>query len=326
MAETTVALALTLIVLSGAIEMLNSSTVLVGTSRVISETNHGLQAAMSLMTRDLIQTGQGMPLGGVPVPTGGGALAILRPGPTANLTFPALPTLPSLSPGADLGPTLLGVQTDIVTLFYRDQTLSLGGNLQAIAANGSTMTVVAGAPVTGVGGLVAGDLIWFNNNNGDAIQMVTTTPTSQVVQFAASDPLRFNQRTAPQGTILNLRNTNGTFPPTSAARVLMITYFIDRTTDPDLPRLVRQVNNGQRLAIAMGVENLQFTYDLVDGVTNPTNVTTPAAGNSPNQIRKVNIFLSARSQDVNPQTKQFFRNSLTTQVGLRSLSFVNRYD
>lgn len=325
MAETTVALALTLIVLSGAIEMLNSSTVLVGTSRVISETNHGLQAAMSLMTRDLIQTGQEIPLGGIPIPSGDAALPILRPGPTAELGFPTSPTLPAISPGADLGPTLLGVATDTVTVLYTDATLSLGSSLQGIAADGSSMTVRATSPITGVGGIVAGDLILFTNANGSAVQMVTTTPTSQEVQFAAGDPMRFNQRIAPQGTLLNLRDTATTYPPTSAKRILMVTYFIDRTTDPSLPRLVRQVNNGPRLAIAMGVENLQLTYDLVDGVTNPTNVVTPAAANSPNQIRKVNIFLSARSQDPNPQTRQYFRNSLGTQVGLRSLSFVDRY-
>jgi len=73
------------------------------------------------------------------------------------------------------------------------------------------------------------------------------------------------------------------------------------------------------------VENLQITFDLVDGVTNPTNVDTPPVTNSSNQIRKANLFLSARSQDVNPQTKQFFRNTMATQVGLRSLSFVDRY-
>ena len=39
----------------------------------------------------------------------------------------------------------------------------------------------------------------------------------------------------------------------------MVSYYIDVVTDPTLPRLVRQVNNGAPLAIALGVENLQFT-------------------------------------------------------------------
>ena len=187
------------------------------------------------------------------------------------------------------------------------------------------MTVNAATPITGATGIKAGDLILFSNALGNALQMVTVTPTTQTVSFDAGDPMRVNQRGAPQGTIMNLQSSPGVFPPTTATRVLMISYYIDTVTDPTLPRLVRRVNMEPNLAIAMGVENLQFTYDLVDGVTNPTNVDEPAAGNSANQIRKVNLFLSARSQDPNPQTNQYFRNSMATQVGLRSLSFVDRY-
>jgi len=300
---------------------------LTGTSRVISETNHGLQAAVSLMVRDFMQTGQGIPLGGVPLPSGGAALAVYRPGPTAAMTFPVGTTsLSSLTPGNGLGPTLLGVQTDIITVLYAARTLNISSNpLTAIAPDGSTMTVNAATPVTGVGGLRDGDIILFSNALGNALQTVTATPSTQTVTFATTDAMRLNQRGAPQGTIMNLTTAPGVFPPTTATRVWMVSYYVDVVTDPTLPRLVRRINMGANLAIAMGVENLQITYDLVDGVTNPTNVDTPAVGNSANQIRKANLFVSARSQDVNPQTKQFFRNSMATQVGLRSLSFVDRY-
>jgi hypothetical protein len=156
--------------------------------------------------------------------------------------------------------------------------------------------------------------------------MVTATPTSQVVEFDDNDPMRMNQRSAPQGTLLNLKDSDtGTFPQTTALRVFMISYFVDLPDGSDLPRLVRRVNMGDKLAIAMGVENLQVTYDFVDGTTNPTNVQDVPSGNSPNQIRKVNLFVAARSQDVDPQTHEYFRNSMATQVGLRSLSFVDRY-
>ena len=46
---------------------------------------------------------------------------------------------------------------------------------------------------------------------------------------------------------------------------------------------------------------------------------------SPNQIRKVNILLAGRSRIPMRGTQQFFRNRLVTQVSLRSLSFVDRY-
>lgn len=325
--ETLIATALTLVIVSSAIEVMTRTVTLTGTSRVMSETNHGLQAAMSLMVRDFMQTGQGVPLGGIPLPTGGGAQDVLRPGPSALMTFPAgSATLPSLSPGNGMGPTLLGVQTDIVTILYVDRTLNLSANpLTAIAADGSTMTVNAATPITGLDAIKQGDLILFSNAQGNALQYVTSTPTTQTVSFGSGDPMRLNQRGAPQGTIMNLQSTPGVYPPTTATRVLMVSYYVDITTDPALPRLVRRVGMGSNLAIAMGVENLQLTYDLVDGVTNPTNVNTPAVTNSANQIRKANLFISARSQDVNPQTRQFFRNSMATQVGLRSLSFVDRY-
>jgi hypothetical protein len=326
--EALVSLGLTVLVISGAIDVLTRSLSLVGTARVISETNHGLQAAMSMMSRDFMQVGQGVPLGGVPIPSGSPSEPVLRPGPTAGFTFPAGDVAwPALSPGNGDGPTLLGVDTDLVTLLYADQTINIGQfPLVAIAADGSSMTVNAATPVTGTNGLQAGDLILFSNALGNAVQMVTTTPTTQTVLFATDDDMKLNQRDAPEGTIMNLQTSPGVFPPTTATRLMMVSYYVDVTTDPDLPRLVRRVNMGPELAIALGVENLQITYDLVDGVTNPANVETPTGDNSANQIRKANLFLAARSQDPAPVTKEFFRNSLATQVGLRSLSFVDRYN
>lgn len=326
LAESMIAVVLSLVVITGAIETLTRSLSLTGTSRVISETNHGLQAAMSLMVRDIMQTGQGIPLGGVPLPNGAGATAVLRPGPTAGMTFGAADTMSALTPGDLLGPTIGGELTDLISVMYADQTLKLSEHpLVAIAPDGSSMTVSDLTPVTGVDGLRAGDIILFSNALGSAFQVVTTTPTSQVVEFGASDPMQLNQRSASSGTIMNLQSSPGVFPPTTATRVLLVSYYIDIVTDPALPRLVRRVNMGNRLAIALGIENTQFTFDLVDGLTNPTGVSMPPTGNSAHQIRKVNITLAARSQEVNPQTNQFFRNQMTTGVGLRSLSFVDRY-
>ena len=124
----------------------------------------------------------------------------------------------------------------------------------------------------------------------------------------------------------------------------MITYYIDNVTDPNRPRLVRRINNGSATtydntsgtALAFDVDNLQISYDLVDGVTNPAEVKFTADDSngtgrcspnpcSPNQIRKINITLSGRSRTTLRQTRQYLRNSLTTQVSLRSMSFIDRY-
>jgi hypothetical protein len=327
LAEALVSLALSLVVVSGAVGTLNSSIRVADTSRGVSETNQTLQVAMSLVVRDLIQTGQGIPTGGVPLPSGAGALAVVRPGPPGPaLTFGAGGTLAALTPGANLGPVVLGVSTDMITVIYADRTLALNQYpLAAIAANGTTATVDNRTNLGGPDGIRQGDLILFNNPLGNALRMVTQPPNGQIITMNAADPLSLNQTAAAQGTILNLQTAPGVYPLTTATRVTMVTYYVDTTTNPAFPQLMRQVNGGPRLAIARGIENMQLTYDLVDGTTNPTNVDTPPVANSANQIRKVNVFLSARSPDQLPTMHEYFRNSMATQVGLRSLSFVDRY-
>lgn len=326
--EVLIATVLTLAVMGSALGAFNSAMTLTDTSRIMSDTNQGMQAAMSLMVRDFIQTGQGIPKGGIPIPSGGGASAIVRPKQNAApaVTYPSTwVTMPALAPGGSLGPNVLGVTTDIVTLFYADPTLTLSQwPLTAIAADGSTMTVDNRTSITGTNGIAIGDIILFTNALGSAMQMVTSISGGQTVTFGTGDSLGLNQRTAPQGTILRLQ-AGGVYPPTTATRLMMVSYYIDAVTDASLPRLVRQVGNGPRRAIAMGVENLQFTYDLVDGATNPSNVETPPVANSANQIRKANLYIAARSLDISLPTHQFIRNSMAAGVGLRSLSFVDRY-
>jgi type II secretory pathway pseudopilin PulG len=326
--EAMIVVLLTLAVVSAAIGTFNSSVRVADTTRTVAETNHALQVGMAIMVRDLIQTGQGIPLGGVPLPSGPGSTPVNRPGPAnANLTYPAgQVTLPALSPGADLGPTILGVSTDIITVLYADRTLALAEfPLVDIAANGNSMTVDNRTNIGGSDGLRPGDLLLFSNPVGHALRMVTASPNGQVVTMTAGDPMSINQSAAAEGTLTSLQAGGGAYPPTTATRVLMVSYYVDDVTDPALPRLVRQMNHGPRLAMALGVESVQITYDLIDGVTNPTNVVTPPAANSPNQIRKVNLFLSARSIQKLAVPDQYFRNSMATQVGLRSLSFIDRY-
>jgi hypothetical protein len=325
--ETLISTGLTLAVVGAGLGAFVTGMNITDTSRIISETNQSLQVAENLMVRDFIQIGQGIPRGGVPLPSGPSALPVPRPAQAgANLTFdPAWTTLPAVAPGGSLGPVVLGVTTDVVTLLYADPTLRLNQfPLVNIAADGSTMTVDNGTPITNADGLRVGDVILFTNALGNAMQMVTQTNNNQTVNFGLGDAMGLNQRAAEQGTIMNLQ-VGGVYPQTIATRVLMISYYIDTVTNPALPRLMRRVNGGAARAIALGAENLQLSFDLVDGVGNPTNQEAVPVANSANQIRKVNLFLSARSLDIQSNTKQYFRNSVATQIGLRSLAFVDRY-
>ena len=95
--------------------------------------------------------------------------------------------------------------------------------------------------------------------------------------------------------------------------------------------------NQRGQTVAFSVENLQFTYDMLDGVDQSRRTSAWSAADltgggacapnpcSPNQIRKVNLFLAGRSRNGSRANDRFFRNTLSTQVSLRSLALVDRY-
>jgi hypothetical protein len=164
-----------------------------------------------------------------------------------------------------------------------------------------------------------------------------------VITFGATDSLSLNIHSAVAGSAAALSAfapspdtvpvAPATVLNTVATRVRMISYYIDNTK-PEHPKLVRRVNNGNPIAfdntsgstVAFDVDNLQVTYDIADGtLVPPTNQQCAPGACSLNQIRKVNITLSGRSRAPFSATKKFFRNSLTTQVSLRGMAFVNEY-
>ena len=186
--------------------------------------------------------------------------------------------------------------------------------------------------------------------NGDSLQLNQhTAPSGSVAgvnglnNFAPTannfDTTLPNPQTVPPAWVL----------ATVATRVRMITYYID-ATDPAHPKLVRRINNGHETVfnnlsgstVANDIDNLQISFDIADGAINPANVRftaadiagtgacKPPASITPvpcsvNQIRKVNVTLSARSRSVFSATKKYFRNSMSTQVSLRGMAFVNEY-
>jgi hypothetical protein len=197
--------------------------------------------------------------------------------------------------------------------------------LDEVGPNGTTIRVNAGTPITNITNPIRrGNLIALSNAKGNALQYVTDV-NGQTISFAGNDAMSLNQPNAPVGSISTLQNPDGTFPPTSAIRVWMVTYYIDNQFDQEMPRLIRQINLDAGSAIALVLEDIQLSYDLVDGAANPTNIKSPVAPNGPGQIRKANILMSGRSSSPIRGTQEFFRKSLTTQVSLRSLSYIDRY-
>jgi hypothetical protein len=166
----------------------------------------------------------------------------------------------------------------------------------------------------------------FDNGLGTALQCVTDV-NGQEIRFDVGDIFNLNQGGQP-GSVSGIA-TNfaaSTFPPTTIRRVRLVTFFLEVPPgNPNAPWLMRQDGLAQQRPVALVVDNLQFTFDLVDGNTNPKNVDTPVAPNTPAQIRKVNLFIAARSESPSMVNRRTFRTNLSTQVSLRSLAYVDRY-
>jgi prepilin-type N-terminal cleavage/methylation domain-containing protein len=324
--ELLVAMTVTLTVLAGAFAVLQEAARASRLAATSSDTNQNLRVAMNAVLRDLIQAGEG-DFGlrtGISIPSGAGVDPIVRPGPVGFAwSFPAHYTvLPAVSPGNGTGIVVNGIATDVITILYQDRRLDFSGVIPTIPASGASMTFPVTFAIDDEAiGIKDGDLIRFGNG---AMQEVSNV-AGNTVHFAAEAPSRLNQRTAPQGSVMAMKNGEPNFPDLAVSRIAMVTYYLRFGTD-GVPQLVRRANHGAERVIAVGVENLQMTFDLVDGATNPTNVDTFDADTAEGQIRKVNLYMAGRSREVDVASGHPLRTSLSTQVSLRSLAFVSRYD
>jgi hypothetical protein len=349
--EFLVAMAVTLLVTATALSTFSDALRTNESVTLMADMTDNLRTGMNLMVQDLIQAGTGIPTGGIPIPSGGSPSApINRPGPPGTTyTFPIGSTvLPAVAPGASLGPQITspdaapGANTDIITILYADNSLALDTdpiNRPAapgitacngtIAADGSTVTFDSACVDLTAGNIKInpGDLIMFSNAQGNVIQTVTDV-AGQKLTFGTNDAFKLNLRTDPSGTIQQLQSPagSGTYPPTTATRIWMITYYLDNVTDLQHVRLIRQVNLNPPQPVGEVIENLRVTYNFVDGVTNPSNQSTVPAGLSENQIRAVNLLLAARSTATSMKTRKYLRTNLGMQVSLRSMAYVSRYN
>src|SRR5262249_26977281 len=107
-----IAMAVTLVVLAAAVAAFMDTTR--GNQRVsaAADMNDNLRAALNLVRQDLVVSGEGIPTGGISIPSGAG-ISVKRPGFIANLTF-GQPFLPAITLGTGLGPTV-AVPTDITS-------------------------------------------------------------------------------------------------------------------------------------------------------------------------------------------------------------------
>jgi len=294
--EALISLTIALVVLAGTMGAFNQSLNLNEKAAQIMDLEQNLRPSMNYLVGDFISAGWSIPVGGIPIPSGAGSNPVRRPGPPGDpITFNSQ-VIAAVNPGPALGPIVNGRATDIVNILYADNLLPLNQSiLDAVGPNGSFIRVNAGTPISNINNPIRpGNLIALSNARGNALQYVTGV-NGQIISFAAGDAMNLNQPIAQQGSASSLQNPDGTFPPTSAIRVWLVTFYIDDQVDPEMPRLIRQINLDPGNAIALVLEDLQLSYDIVDGAANPTNVKTPLPPNGPGQIRKANIQMSGRS-------------------------------
>jgi Tfp pilus assembly protein PilV len=344
MIELLMALVVTIVIVGGGLLVFTNSVQSSTRSMKYSDIQTEARAALSQITRDLSQAGTGVPLNGIAIPstTTGGANPNFSC--DTNQCYTAVDNpftqglLYKVTPGNAIGPTI-SEPSDAIKVVYVDPTLNWAGvQASAIAPNGGSVTMPAGT-VPAVNdpavGITPGDVMLLQNVYGSAVGVVTAV-AGQVISFGA-DPLNINQLAAPSGNVkaLGTPGTNPlTYPATQVSRLIMVTYFIQSFVGPDGPdaRIMRQIGSHPPIPIAEHIEDLKFTYDVVDPISNALTanslnavIGTPPVS-QPNQIRKVNISITARAPRKEATTGDYLRINLTTSIGPRNLSFRDRYN
>src|SRR4029077_12077373 len=93
----------------------------------LGDSTQNLRAGTNLLTRDLMMAGRIFGAEGVALPTCAGAQAFARPWPvngvftTVNVDDGTTMNLPSITTGFELGPTIKGSKTDMVTIMTVDE-------------------------------------------------------------------------------------------------------------------------------------------------------------------------------------------------------------
>jgi prepilin-type N-terminal cleavage/methylation domain-containing protein len=279
---------------------------------------------------------------------------------TSSITYPnqvdpvsgnTINYLYGVIPGWKRGVTVNGAAgaTDVATVVYADTAFLLSDyTVKFNDLNGNSVTFTLPAPPpnpldqaannTGVG-LQQGDLVLFTSNTGSAYAVAEVTAPlaagggpSYNVAFANTDTLLFNQNAATSNDLKQIATAAGTAgvaAGVTATRIWAITYYLDNTTTPGTPTLMRLVNARKPVPVAENVADLRFTYDTYDSNGFLLNATgdggmglTPSI--SPSQIRTINVaHLTVRSQL--PGKVGYQSMDMQTSISARNMSFNDRY-
>jgi prepilin-type N-terminal cleavage/methylation domain-containing protein len=366
--EMMVSLAVGLILVGSAVQLFSRGMNATWLISQRAELQQNARASSNILDKDISLAGAGLPTGGLALASGTGTIpiygcdytAVCHLGPTnsGSINFPnqvvsgnTINYLYGVIPGWKKGVTVNAAAgpSDVITVVYADTSFLLSDytvKFNDVNGNSVTFTLPSPAPNpldqavnnTGVG-LQPGDLVLFSSNTGTsyAITEVTTALAagagpSYTVAFANGDALHMNQNAATSSDLKQIATASGigaTAVGVTATRIWAITYYLDNTTTPGTPTLMRLVNARKPVPVAENVADLRFTYDTYDSNGVLLNATgdggmsaTPAI--SPNNIRTINLaHLTIRSQ---LQGKVGYQSmDIQTSVSARNLSFSDRY-
>jgi prepilin-type N-terminal cleavage/methylation domain-containing protein len=366
--EMMISLAVGLILVASAVQLFSRGVNATWLISQRAELQQNARASSNLLNKDISLAGAGLPTGGVALASGTGATPIygcdylgvcyLGPNNNASITYPnqvvsgnTINYMYGVVPGWKKGVTINAAAgaTDVITVVYADtQFLLTDYTVKFNDTNGNSVTFTLPTPApnpldqavnnTGVG-LQQGDLVLFTSNAGSAYAVAAVTGPvpagagpSYTVAFANADASLVNQNAATSNDLKQIATasgTAGTAVGVNATRIWAITYYLDNTTTPGTPTLMRQVNARKPVPVAENVADLRFTYDTFDNngvLLNATgdggmSLATPV---SPNQIRTINLaHLTIRSQL--PGRTGYSSMDMQTSVSARNMSFNDRY-
>ncbi len=329
-----------------------------------AEVQQNMRAAIELMSQDLGHAGAGLPNGGLQLATAGLSNYACNQAGTCYLVAHAYPNnvatgvanymygvLPGFGNGVQSGATIPNASTarnDSITTIYVDYNFSLKNFTFTQLSGTQVRATLKASPVAGLptnilapGGLNVGDLLllYVSTPGGPTGNGTTPGQTAAVVAeitgISGTGPwtLTFNA-----GDALNMNQTSGANNLTSAFsatgtmdvyRLNVVSYFLQVPAaggTVQTPRLMRQVNGLTAVPVADNIINLQFSYDVIDGLTSylSSNLPNPiGSGQSPALIQKVNIWIMGESLTSGGKRSQSMY--LITSVAARNMSFCNSY-
>lgn len=273
---------------------------------------------------------------------------------TPNYMFPLIPGFATGVQNGAVIPAAPGQVNSSITSVYCDYNFPLT-NFTFTYPSATQVNVAVINPavqpnnILAPGGLQVGDLLMFlvaTPGNGKGIQgnslvqnaavvaEITGIPNNTQMNFATGDALNMNQNggsnnLAAVSAAVAAAVAAGSKPVTTVCRLQAVSYFLQVPPaggTVQTPRLMRQVNGLSAVPVADGIINLQFTYDVIDSTagTVVANQQNPiGAGQSPNLIQKVNIWIMGSSPTTNGNKSQ--NMYLATSVSTRDMTFCNSY-